>query len=166
MPHPAGIPLHHGQIRAHGLSQVALIHHQQIAARDTGPALARHLIPARDINHIDDEIGQLARVVGRQVIAAGLDEEQIRAGGRVGGAVQRLERLQVGGDVLAHGGVRAAAGFDGADARRGEGVVPVQELGVLAGEDVVGHGREGVGVAQGGQEGEEEGGLAGTDGAV
>lgn len=60
----------------------------------------------------------------------------------------------------------AAARFDGDDAGGGERVVAVQELGVLAGEDVVGHGGEGVGVAQGGEEGEEEGGFAGSDGAV
>lgn len=39
------------------------------------------------------------------------------------GAVEGLQGVQVGGDVFADGGVRAAAGFDGGDARCGEGVV-------------------------------------------
>lgn len=37
--------------------------------------------------------------------------------------VEGLQRVQVGGDVFAHGGVGAAAGFDGGDAGGGEGVV-------------------------------------------
>ena len=41
-------------------------------------------------------------------------------------------------DVLADGRVRAAAGLDGADALARQRLVAVQELGVLAREDVVG----------------------------
>ena len=64
-----------------------------------------------------------------------------------------FERGEVGGDVLAHGGVGAAAGFDGADALRGERAVPREELGVFAGEDVVGDGGDGVAVTEGEAEG-------------
>ena len=73
--------------------------------------------------------------------------------------------MQVRGDILAHGSVGAPPRFDGDDAGSRERAVAVQELGVLAGEDVVGYGGEGVGVAEAGEEGEEEGGFAGTDGA-
>ena len=78
--------------------------------------------------------------------------------------MQRLQSLQVGRDVLAHGGVGAPPRFDGDDAGGRERVVAVQELGVLPREDVVGYGGEGVSVPQGGEEGEEEGRFAGTDG--
>ena len=50
-----------------------------------------------------------------------------------------LERLQVHRDVLADGGVRAAARLDGADALRRQRAVPQQEVAVLAREDVVSH---------------------------
>ena len=108
--------------------------------------------------------------------------------------MQRLQRQQVGGDVFAHGGVGAAAGFDGEDAGRGQGEVAGQELGVFAGvgeeglgccfgggrggvwergwgraipgEDVVGYGRDAVFVAQLEAELEHEGGFAGADGSV
>jgi len=56
--------------------------------------------------------------------------------------VQLLERDQVGSDVLADRGVRAAAGLDRADAVVRQGVVAHEELAVLAGEDVVGHRRQ------------------------
>ena len=59
--------------------------------------------------------------------------------------MQRLQRQQVGGDVFAHGGVGAAAGFDGEDAGRGQGEVAGQELGVFAGV-----GEEGLGCCFGG----------------
>ena len=39
---------------------------------------------------------------------------------------------EVGGDVFADGGVRAAAGFYGGDAGWGEGVVGGEEFGVFA----------------------------------
>lgn len=74
--------------------------------------------------------------------------------------------MEIGGDVLAHGGVGAPARFDGDDAVGGERGVADQEFGVLPREDVVGYGGEGVAVPEGGQEGEEEGGFAGADGAV
>lgn len=44
--------------------------------------------------------------------------------------------MQVGGDVFAHGGVRAAAGFDGLDACGGQGGVLAEEVGVFAGGEV------------------------------
>lgn len=62
--HLGGIPLHNLQIRTHNLRQIDLVDDQQIRARDAGASLARHLVPARDIDHVDDEVGQFARVVG------------------------------------------------------------------------------------------------------
>ncbi|EEY15495.1 predicted protein [Verticillium alfalfae VaMs.102] len=103
-----------------------------------------------------------AAVVGAKVVAARLDEEEVR----VELAVQVLERGEVGRDVLGHGGVRAAARLDGADARGRQGLVAGQELGVLAREDVVGHGGERVLFAQRPRERQHEGRLAGTHGSA
>lgn len=63
LPHLRRIPLHDLQIRTHSLSKIDLVDNQQIRARDPRSALARHLVPARNIDHVDDEVGQLARVV-------------------------------------------------------------------------------------------------------
>ncbi len=79
--------------------------------------------------------------------------------------MERLQGVQVRADVLADGGVGAAAGFDGLDPRGREGGVSGEEFGVLAGEDVVGYGGDAVGGAEGEAEGEHEGGFAGADGS-
>ena len=161
IPHPPSIPLHNLHIRPHRLRQINLVHNQQVTPRDPRPPLPRHLIPTRHVNDIDDEIRQLPTVIRRQIVAPALNQQQIRGEP----AVQGLQRVQVRADVFAHGGVGAAAGLDGLDARGREGGVPGEELGVLAREDVVGDGGDAVGVAQGEAEGEHEGGFAGADGA-
>lgn len=161
IPHPPSIPLHNLHIRPHRLRQINLVHNQQVTPRDPRPPLPRHLIPPRHVNDIDDEIRQLPAVIRRQIVAPALNQQQIRGEP----AVQGLQRVQVRADVFAHGGVGAAAGLDGLDARGREGGVPGEELGVLAREDVVGDGGDAVGVAQGEAEGEHERGFAGSDGA-
>ena len=157
LPHFPRIPLHNTEIGPDSLSEVALVDHQEITPRDPWPPLTRHLVPTRHIDHIYDEIRQFAGIVGSQVIPARFDEEEVTPAEL---AVQRLEGVQVCADVLADGGVGAPPRLDGADAGGWQGGVAVQELGVFAGEDVVGHGREGVGFAQVEEEGEQEGGLA------
>lgn len=122
------VAFHDAQIRAHRGREIDLVDDQQVTARDAGAAFTRDLVTARDVDHVDDEVGQLARVVGSQVVAAGLDQEQVR----LELALQGLQGQQVGADVLAHGGVRAASGFDGTDARRGEGLVAREEFGVFS----------------------------------
>lgn len=66
----------------------------------------------RDIDHVYDVVRELARVVGGQVVAAALDEEDLA----VEFGLERLERAHVRADVLADRCVRAAAGLDGKDA--------------------------------------------------
>lgn len=162
IPHLPRVALHDSQVGAHSLSEVGLVDNEQVALGYPGAALAGDLVAAADVDDVDDVVGELAAVVGGEVVAAGLDEEEV--GGE--GAVQVLEGGEVGGDVLAHGGVGAASGLDGADARGGEGAVARQELSVLAREDVVRHGRDRVLRAQGKTQREHQGGLAGADGSV
>lgn len=161
VPHPPRIPLHDLHVRPDRLRQIDLVHHEQVAPRDARPALARHLVPARHVDDVDDEVGQLPAVVCREVVAPALDEQQV--GGEA--AVQGLQRVQVRADVFAHGGVRAAARFDGLDPCGRQGGAPRQELGVFPREDVVGHGGDAVAVAQGQAEGEHQCGFAGADGS-
>lgn len=47
-------------------------------------------------------------------------------------SLEGLEREKVRGYVFADGGVWAAAGFDGADSRWGEGFVAGEEFGVFS----------------------------------
>lgn len=126
-PHLRRIPLHHSQIRTHRLGKINLVHHQQIRARDTGSSLPGNLVPTCNVDHVDDEIGQLARVVGGEVVTTGLDEEEVG----LELTLQGLKGEQVGADIFADGSVGAAARLNGTDARRGEGFVAGEELGVF-----------------------------------
>lgn len=142
--HLPRVALHDAQIGTHGLGEIGLVDDEEIALGDAGAALAGHLVAAADVDDVDDEVGQLAAVVGGEVVTARLDEQQVRREL----AVQVLEGGQVRRDVLAHRRVRTPARLDGADPRCRQRPVPRQELGVLAREDVVGHGRYAVLAAQ------------------
>jgi hypothetical protein len=112
-----------------------LVNDKKVAMGDSRSSLSRDLIPPAHINHIDDIIRQLSRIVRREIITSTLYKQELAA--ELG--LERLECSGVGGDVLADSGVRAAAGLDGKDAHRGEGLVLDEELLVFAGKDVVGH---------------------------
>jgi hypothetical protein len=124
----ARITLHHTQIRTHSLGQINLVNHQQVTTRNPRPSLAWHLVAARNVDYVDDEIGELARVVCLEVVASRLTLQQIG----VDFSLEGLQREQVGADVFAHGGVWASAGFDGLDALWGEGFVAGEEFGVFS----------------------------------
>lgn len=113
--HPPAIPVHDVQVSAHCLGQVDLVHDEQVRLGDARPALAGDLVSARDVDYVNDEVCELARVVCCEVVAARLDEEKIG----VEAVVQVGERGEVDGNVFADGGVGAAAGFDGDDALAG-----------------------------------------------
>ena len=106
-----GVALHDREIGADVRREIGLVDHEQIGLRDARAALARHLVAARDVDHVDREVGELAAVLRGQVVAAGLDEQQLGADL----VDELLEREQVVADVLADRGVRAAAGLDRAD---------------------------------------------------
>lgn len=125
--HLRRIALHNAQIRAHDLRQVDLVHDQQVRARDARPALAGYFVAAGNVDHVDDEVGQLTRVVGSQIVATGLDQKEVGLELLLKG----LEGEKVGADVLTDGSMGAATSFDGADARRGEGFVAGEEFRVL-----------------------------------
>ncbi len=123
---------------------------------------APQLGEARNTHNVDDVVGELARVVGCEVVTAALDKQEL--GVKLG--LQLLEGVEVCRNVLADRGVRAPASLDGADALLWQRLVADQELLVLARKDVVGDCSNVVLVAQGAAEGEEERRLARADGAA
>ena len=127
-----------------------------------GPPFRGTLSPPGDVDDVDGVVDELAAELRRQVVAAALDEQEL--GANVGHEL--LERVEVVADVLADGRVRTAAGLDGADALGGERAMPVEELGVLAREDVVGDDAEAHAIAQRAAEREDERGLAAPDGSA
>ncbi len=126
--------------------EVGLVDHQEVGLGDARAALARHLVPAGDVDDVDGEVRQLAAVLRGEVVPPALHEEQL--GRRIHLLHQPLERQQIVADVLADRRVRTAAGLHRPDALGGERLVADQELGVLPGEDVVGHHAEAQPVAQ------------------
>jgi len=113
--------------------------------------LSRDLVSTGYVDYVDDEVGEFARVVCSEVVAAGLDEEEVG----VEFVVEVREGQEVGGDVFADGGVRTTSCLDGYDALtvalklclvcklacgpglRRKSIVLSQEFAVLSGEDVV-----------------------------
>ena len=55
--HLSSVTLHDLQIRADGLSKIDLIDHEQIRLSDPGPTFAWNLVPARNVDHLNGEIG-------------------------------------------------------------------------------------------------------------
>jgi hypothetical protein len=128
-----------------------------------GAALARDLFAGGHVDDVDGEVGKLRRKGRREVVAAGLDEDQLDIGKS---ALQAVDGFEIDRGILADRRVRAAAGFDADDAFRRQRRVLDQKLGILGGVDVVGDHRHVDLIAQGLAEGQGQGGLAGTDGAA
>ena len=143
--------------------EVGLVDDEQIGLRDAGAALARDLVAAGDVDDVDRVVDELAAVLRREVVAAALDEEQLGRG-RAAISSSSATRFGVMSSRIAACGqppvstARMCAG--------GERLVALQELGVLAGEDVVGDDAEPHAVAQRAAEREDERGLAAADRAA
>src|SRR5215204_566017 len=136
-PHPPRVLLHDGEARADMRREVDLVDDEKVGAGDPGTALARDLLAAGDVDDVDRQVGELWREGRGEVVAAGLDENEIelRETPR-----HRVDRREVDRAVLADGGVRAAAGLDAHDALLGQGTGDGQDARILLGVDVVGDG--------------------------
>ena len=130
------VALHDAEVGVHQVRDVDLVDHEQVRAGHAGPALARHLVAAGDVEHeqlhVDEPLGERER----EVVAAALDEHQVE---RTLPLLEVLDGVEVGGDVLADGGVGAAAGLDRDDAAGVEDAPALEGVGVLGRVDVVGH---------------------------
>ncbi len=160
--HGLGIARHHIQIGANGHRQVGFVDDQQVGLSDPGTAFAGDLVATRHINDVNRIVGQFPAEVGRQIVAAGFEQQDFR----MEQAVQFLQREQVRRNVLADGGMGTSAGFHGADSRGVQGLVADEEFTVLAGEDVVGDGGDVPVFAKTPAELEHQRGLAAADGAA
>lgn len=127
--HPKSIILHDSQVCTHNLREVCLVNNEQIRLRDSGTTLAGNLVTPTDVDHVYNIVRQLARVVGREIVAATLDEQDIRT--KL--PMEVLERREVCGYVFPHGRVWTAAGLDGPNAWSRQGIVSSKELGVFSG---------------------------------
>src|SRR4051794_12393298 len=78
--HAAGVAFHHGEVGADHWCQVRLVDHQQVGACDARAALPRDLLAAGDVDDVDGEVGEFGAEGGRQVVAAGFDQQQLQAG--------------------------------------------------------------------------------------
>ena len=161
---PLGRLAHHAlDVGADERRQVGLVDHQQVGAGDAGAALARDVVARGDVDDEDLHVRERGGEDRGQVVAAALDEDDVQ---RTGRRLELLDRLEVGGDVVADRGVRAAAGLDGGDALDRQHARGAQELGVLGRVDVVGHDAQaGLGAQRAAQRGDQAA-LAGPDGAA
>src|SRR5215469_16800223 len=87
-------------------------------------ALARHLVATGHVEDEDLQVGKAAAEGRREVVAAAFDEDQVQ---RAEAVLEVLDRVQVGGDVISDGRMRAAAGADGGNALKIEHARPAQE---------------------------------------
>ena len=158
--HFFGVPVHHIKAGANQRSEIDLVDDQEIGAGDARPALSRNFVACRHVDHVDHQIGQFRRKGGGQIVAAGFDDHQIKARE---GFIHVGDGGEVDRGVLADGSMRAATGLDPDDALGRQGAGTGQELGILAGVDVIGDDGNGVTVAHGLAERVGERGLAGAD---
>src|SRR4051812_39726785 len=77
MAHLLRVAVHHLKRRADHRREVDLVDDQQIALRDAGPAFARDLVARGDVDDIERQVGELRTEGGGEVVAAGLDQDQI-----------------------------------------------------------------------------------------
>ena len=143
--------------------EVGLVDDQQVGLRDAGAALARDLLAAGDVDHVEREVRQLGAEGRGEVVAARLDEDHVEVGEAL---LHALDRLEVDRRVLADRGVRASAGLDAHDALGRQRLGRDEQALVFLGVDVVRHDRELVALAQPLAEHLDERGLAGADGAA
>ena len=125
-----------------------------------GPALARDVVTARDVDDEDLHVGERGAEDRGEVVAAALDEHEVE---RALVALELLDGLEVDRDVVADRGVRAAAGLHGDDPLGRQDAGRAQELRVLGRVDVVRHDADARVVAQLAAELGDEAALARPD---
>ena len=122
------------EIRADIGGQVLLIDDEQIRARDARAALARNLVALRYVDDKDRGIRQLRAEGRREIVAAALDEDDLRVGEALR---QFLYSLEIHGGILADGRMGTAARLDAEDALLRHGGVLDEEFGVLLRIDII-----------------------------
>jgi len=157
--HLSGVALHHRQIGADGRRQIGFVDDEKIGLGDAGAAFARDFVAAGDVNNIDGVVRQLAAEMRGQIITARFEEEEVG----MKFLLQFFQGEEVGGNILADGGVRAAAGLHRANAPGIERFMADQKFAVLLRENIVGHSRQTRAAAQPLAKREHQRGLAAAD---
>src|SRR5215813_12370150 len=75
--HLSCVAVHHSQICSDMGREIGLVDDQEIRLGDSRAALARNLVSSGHVDDVDGEVRQLAAVLGREVVAAALDEEKL-----------------------------------------------------------------------------------------
>jgi hypothetical protein len=130
---------HQVRVDAHVRREIGLVDDEQIGSRDPRTALTDDIAAAGDIEDEDLDVHERGGEGGGEVVAAGLDEDQVD-GVEVG--LEVLDGQEVRRDVVADRGVRAGAGLDAADPFRCKHSRAAEHPRVLVGVDVVGDNRE------------------------
>ncbi len=68
--HSFRVAVHHAEICAHGDGEVGFIYHEKIGLGDAWPSLARNLVAAGNVDHLDGVVREFTTEAGGQVIAA------------------------------------------------------------------------------------------------
>ena len=100
------------EVGADERGEVGLVDHEQVGGGDARAALARHLVAAGHVDHEDLHVDEAGLNVAVR-LSPPLSTRTRSSGPRP--RLQLLDRVEVGGDVVADRGVRAAAGLDGED---------------------------------------------------
>ena len=103
---------------------------------DAGTAFAWDFVATGNVDDLDGVIGEFTAETGGKIISAGFEEKNVG----LELPMELFERVEIGRNIFTNGGVRTAAGFDGANSFGGERVVPNEEFTVFAGENIVGDG--------------------------
>lgn len=112
-------------LRAHTTSSIRIAPHLSRKPSD--------LITYRNINHINNIIRQLPRIIRREVIASALNKEHLAPVARL----QTLERTHVRADVLSDRSVWATTRLNSEDARSGQRIVLDEKFLIFSREDVI-----------------------------
>ena len=75
--HPRSVARHDAEVGADRVGEIGLVHDEEVRLRDPGAALARHLVPAGNVDDVDRVVGELAAEVRSEVVAARLAEEEL-----------------------------------------------------------------------------------------
>src|ERR1051326_167009 len=104
--HDSRITIHHSKVGADVWRQVRFVDYEQIGARDSRAALARHFIPSCDIDDVNRGVNEFGTETGGQIVPAAFKKQDLESGESLlhfGNGVE-IDRC-----IFSYRGVRASA---------------------------------------------------------
>ena len=160
--HPFRIVRHDIEVCADGLGEVGFVDDKKVALRDSRSAFARDLVTPCNVDYLDGVVGEFAAEARGEVVSAGFEQKNVR----LEFAMEFLERKEIGRDIFSNRGMRAAAGFNGANLVGFKRVIKDEELPVFLRKNVVCDSGDFVRLAELAAKLEHESGLAAADGST